>query len=280
MNFTKMHGTGNDYIYFNLFEEKIDNPSELAVKLSDRHFGIGGDGIVLIGPSEEGDFSMRMFNADGSEAPMCGNASRCVAKYLYDRRMTDKKEIALSTRSGIKYLQLTVDPATDTVTTVRVNIGPASADASLIPVNSPLPEIINHPFEIDGKEYRITCISVGNPHAVIFTSGIDEMKIEDIGPKIENHPAFPERVNVEFIEVIDRNTLKMRVWERGSGETLACGTGACASTVAGVINGLCEPKVTVKLRGGDLRIEWDKANNQVYLTGGAEFVFTGQIAPQ
>lgn len=277
MKFTKMQATGNDYIYINLFEEKVENPSGLSVRLSDRHFGIGSDGIVLIGPSDEGDFSMRMFNADGSEAPMCGNASRCVAKYLYDKRLTDRQEIALSTRSGIKYLQLTVDPETDTVKIVRVNIGPASADASLIPVNSPLPELIDHPFEIDGREYRVTCISVGNPHAVIFTNDIDRLKLEEIGPKMENHPAFPERINVEFIEIIDRHTLKMRVWERGSGETFACGTGACASVVAGVINGLCEPIVTVRLRGGNLDIEWDQNRNQVYLTGDAHFVFEGTV---
>lgn len=277
MKFEKMHGTGNDYIYFNLFEENINNPEELSRKLSDRHFGVGGDGIVLIGPSEEGDFSMRMFNADGSEAEMCGNASRCVAKYLYERGLTKEKEIALSTKSGIKYLQLTVDPGTDTVERVRVNMGKAVLNADAIPVQFTLPEVIDQPFEIDGREYRITCVSMGNPHAVIFTEGIDELKIEEVGPKIEHHSAFPQRTNVEFIEVIDRNTLKMRVWERGSGETLACGTGACASLVAGVLNDVCDPKVTIQLRGGALEIEWDEPNNQVYLTGDAHFVFKGEI---
>lgn len=277
MKFTKMQGTGNDYIYFNLFEEQISDPSSLAIQLSDRHFGIGGDGIVLIGPSDTGDFSMRMFNADGSEAQMCGNASRCVGKYLYDKGMTHKKEIVLSTKSGIKHLQLHIDPETDTVKTVRVNMGSATTACDQIPVVSTLSEVIDQPLSIDGNPYRITCVSMGNPHAVIFTTGIDGMKIEEIGPKIENHPMFPERTNVEFIEIIDRNTLKMRVWERGSGETLACGTGACAATVAGVINNRCNNNVTVRLKGGDLQIEWDQSNNQVYLTGDAHFVFEGEI---
>lgn len=277
MKFEKMHGAGNDYIYFNLFEEKIENPEALAIKLSDRHFGIGGDGIVLIGPSEEGDFSMRMFNADGSEAQMCGNASRCVGKYIYDRRLSDKKEIALSTKSGIKYLQLDVDAKTDAVKTVRVNMGQANTSAVDIPVKSQQKEVINRPLEIDGKTYHITCVSMGNPHAVVFVNDIDKLDLEKLGPKFENHPLFPERINTEFIEIIDRETLKMRVWERGSGETLACGTGACAATVAGVRNNVCASRVTVKLRGGDLQIEWDKTDNHVYLTGGAEFVFAGEI---
>jgi len=277
MKFEKMQGTGNDYIYFNLFEERIDDPSTLSIKLSDRHFGVGGDGIVLIGPSDEGDFSMRMFNADGSEAEMCGNASRCVAKYLYERGLTKKREIALDTKAGIKYLQLFIDPQTDTVQRVRVNMGEATVSSQSIPVVSELSEVIDQPLTIDGKELRITCVSMGNPHAVIFTSGIDNLKLDEIGPKIENHPMFPQRTNVEFIEVVDRNTFKMRVWERGSGETLACGTGACASVVAGVLNNRCDTRVTVKLKGGDLDIEWDKTNNQVYLTGDAHFVFKGEI---
>jgi diaminopimelate epimerase len=277
MKFEKMQGTGNDYIYFNLFEERIDDPSTLSIKLSDRHFGVGGDGIVLIGPSDEGDFSMRMFNADGSEAEMCGNASRCVAKYLYERGLTKKREIALDTKAGIKYLQLFIDPQTDTVQRVRVNMGEATVSSQSIPVVSELPEVIDQPLTIDGKEFRITCVSMGNPHAVIFTSDIDNLKLDEIGPKIENHPMFPQRTNVEFIEVVDRNTFKMRVWERGSGETLACGTGACASVVAGVLNNRCDTRVTVKLKGGDLDIEWDKTNNQVYLTGDAHFVFKGEI---
>jgi len=277
MKFEKMQGTGNDYIYFNLFEEKIDNPSDLSIKLSDRHFGVGGDGIVLIGPSTEGDFSMRMFNADGSEAEMCGNASRCVAKYLYERGLTKKREIALDTKAGIKYLQLFIDPQTDTVQRVRVNMGKAALSSQSIPVISELPEVIDQPLTIAGKEFRITCVSMGNPHTVIFMSGIDKLKIDEIGPKIENHPMFPQRTNVEFIEVVDRNTFKMRVWERGSGETLACGTGACASVVAGVINDYCDTRVTVQLKGGDLEIEWDKIHNQVYLTGDTHFVFKGEI---
>lgn len=277
MKFEKMHGAGNDYIYFNLFEEKIEDPEALAITLSDRHFGIGGDGIVLIGPSDEGDFSMRMFNADGSEAQMCGNASRCVGKYIYDRRLSDKKEIALSTQSGVKYLQLDVDTKTDTVKTVRVNMGQANTNAADIPVKSEQKEVINQPLEIDGKTYHITCVSMGNPHAVVFINDIDELDLEKLGPKFENHSLFPERINTEFIEIIDKQTLKMRVWERGSGETLACGTGACAATVAGVLNDVCASRVTIKLRGGDLQIEWDRTDNQVYLTGAAEFVFAGEI---
>ncbi|WP_436415516.1 diaminopimelate epimerase [Petrimonas sp.] len=277
MKFTKMHGIGNDYIYINLFDEKVDNPEELSRRLSDRHFGVGSDGLVLIGPSETGDFSMRMFNVDGSEAQMCGNAARCVGKFVYDKGLTTKKEIALETRSGIKMVELTVNPDTDKVESVRINMGPAILSAEAIPVQFPLSEIIDYPLSIDGSEYRITCVSMGNPHAVVFTTNIDALNIEDIGPKIETHPAFPERTNVEFIEIIDRHTLKMRVWERGSGETLACGTGACASVVAGVLNGLCEPQATVLLKGGNLEIEWNRAENNVYLTGAAEFVFEGSV---
>ncbi|MFY9514975.1 MAG: diaminopimelate epimerase, partial [Dysgonamonadaceae bacterium] len=204
-------------------------------------------------------------------------ASRCVAKYLYERGLTKKREIALDTKAGIKYLQLFIDPQTDTVERVRVNMGKAAFSSQSIPVISELSEVIDQPLTIDEKTYRITCVSMGNPHAVIFMSGSDALKLDEIGPKIENHPMFPQRTNVEFIEVIDRHTLKMRVWERGSGETLACGTGACASVVAGVINDYCDTRVTVQLKGGDLEIEWDKIHNQVYLTGDAHFVFKGEI---
>ncbi|MDO5523158.1 MAG: diaminopimelate epimerase [Bacteroidia bacterium] len=277
MRFTKMHGTGNDYIYVNLFEEKVENPEEVARKWSDRHFGVGSDGLVLIGPSERGDFSMRMFNADGSEAGMCGNASRCVGKYVYDKGLTRKTEVALETKSGMKILHLFVNPQTDKVERVRVNMGKPILDAGSIPVNLPFSEIINHPFCVDDKEHRITCVSMGNPHTVIFMDGVDRLNIEQIGPTIETHPAFPKRTNVEFIEVIDRKTLKMRVWELGSGETLACGTGACATVVAGVLNGLCEPVSAVHTRGGVLEIEWNRSENNVYLTGAAEFVFEGSV---
>ncbi|MDR1743424.1 MAG: diaminopimelate epimerase [Dysgonamonadaceae bacterium] len=278
MKFTKMQGAGNDYIYFNLFEEPVENPEAVSVVLSDRHFGVGGDGIVLIGKSDVADFSMRMFNADGSEAGMCGNASRCVGKFVHDKGLTSKTEISLETKSGIKYLQLFKDDPHGPVTSVRVDMGPAVLDAGQIPViYNGLPSVINQPVTVDGHEYRITCVSMGNPHAVVFTKDIDDLKIEEIGPKFENHPVFPDRTNTEFIEIIDPKTLKMRVWERGSGETLACGTGACAAAVAGVLNGLSETKVTVKLRGGDLDIEWKQQENRVYLTGPAEFVFEGEI---
>ena len=278
MRFEKMHAAGNDYIYVNLFEEKVENPADLSRRLSDRHFGVGGDGLVLIGPSTEGDFSMQMFNADGSEGLMCGNAARCVGKYLYERGLTTRTEIALQTKSGIKYLFLTVNPATDTVERVRVNMGKAAFAASdLLRSQVTLPEMVDYPVQVDGREYRITFVSMGNPHAVIFMQDVDSLEIEKIGPKIEHHDLFPERTNVEFIEVTDRTQLKMRVWERGSGETLACGSGACASVVAGVITNRCDPKATVQVRGGMLHVEWDRDNNQVFLTGDAHFVFKGEV---
>lgn len=278
MKFEKMHAAGNDYIYVNLFEENVDNPFELSLKLSDRHFGVGGDGLVLIGPSVEADFSMRMFNADGSEGLMCGNAARCVGKYLYERCFTQKKEVALETISGIKYLSLFVNTDSNTVDLVRVNMGKPiiAADGSSL-FHTTLPEMINYPVHIDEREYNITFVSMGNPHAVIFRQGIDSMKIEQVGPKIENHNLFPERTNVEFVEVINRQQIKMRVWERGSGETLACGTGACASVVASVLTNQCDSKATVQLKGGKLQVEWDTDANLVYLTGDAHFVFKGEI---
>ncbi|MBK5195565.1 MAG: diaminopimelate epimerase [Proteiniphilum sp.] len=278
MKFEKMQAAGNDYIYVNLFEEKIENPEELSRKLSDRHFGVGSDGLILIGPSEVGDYSMRMFNADGSEGEMCGNAARCVGKYLFERGLTNKREINLSTKSGIKQLSLTVDPATNLVERIRVNMGRAILSAKeSIHFQTTLPEMNNYPVEIEGINYEITFVSMGNPHAVIFMQDIDSLEIEKTGPKIEYHPLFPERTNTEFIEIIDRENLKMRVWERGSGETLACGTGACASVVAGAVTNRTEPKATVRLKGGILEIEWDRNNNQVYLTGDAHFVFKGEV---
>jgi len=278
MRFEKMHAAGNDYIYVNLFEETVENPEELSRRLSDRHYGVGGDGLVLIGPSEEGDFSMQMFNADGSEGLMCGNAARCVGKYLYERGLTTRKEIALHTKSGIKYLTLTVDPATGKVERIRVNMGKAAFAASdLLRSQVSLPEMVNYPVQIDEQKYRITFVSMGNPHAVIFMNDIDSLEIEKIGPKIEHLNLFPERTNVEFIEVIDAAHLKMRVWERGSGETLACGSGACAAVVAGVITGRSKPKASVKLKGGTLEVAWDRSVNQVFLTGDAHFVFKGEI---
>lgn len=278
MQFEKMQAAGNDYIYVNLFEEQVEDPEVLSRQISDRHFGIGSDGLVLIGPDTEGDFSMKMYNADGSEGAMCGNAARCVGKYLYERGLTTKKEIALNTKSGIKYLSLMINPQSNEVERVRVNMGEAvfsDSDASYPLVS--IPGMVNYPLQVDGHEYPITFVSMGNPHVVIFMDGIDELEIEKIGPQIEHNPLFPQRTNVEFVEVTDRSHLKMRVWERGSGETLACGSGACASLVAGVFTGRCDPKASIQLKGGTLEVEWEKDNNQVFLTGDARFVFRGEI---
>ncbi|SFU49296.1 diaminopimelate epimerase [Clostridium sp. DSM 8431] len=276
MEFTKMHGIGNDYIYFNCMNEEIENPEELSLKLSDRHFGVGGDGIVLILPSDKADFRMRMFNADGSEGKMCGNASRCIGKYVYEKELTDKTEVTLETLAGIKTLNLTVEDGK--VTEVEVNMGMAITDPKEIPVSIDKDIVVKEKIDMCGKEYEITCVSMGNPHCIVYMDNIDDLEIEKIGPKFENHKLFPERINTEFVEVIDKNTLKMRVWERGSGETLACGTGACAVTVASVLNNYCnkDEEVTVKLLGGDLKIKY-LSNGLVYMTGPAEFVFEGRI---
>ena len=262
MEFTKMQGCGNDYVYVNGFENKIDNPNKLSEIVSDRHFGIGSDGLIVINPSEKADFKMSMYNADGSEGKMCGNGIRCVAKYVYDNKMTDKTTITVETLSGIKTLELNVK--NDKVETVKVNMG----TPILLPKDVPV---------VSDKDYRITCVSMGNPHAITFIENTDDLEIETIGPKFENNPIFPDRVNTEFIQVLDRNTVKMRVWERGSGETFACGTGACATVVACVLNGLTDDKVTVKLLGGDLFIEYNREENTVYMTGPAKVSFTGKI---
>ncbi len=278
MKFEKMHAAGNDYIYVNLFKEQVDDAAALSQKLSDRHFGVGGDGLVLIGPSDQGDFSMRMFNADGSEGLMCGNAARCVGKYLYERGLTTEREIALQTLSGIKLLQLTVDGATNRVMQVRVDMGPAMMDGTLTePPQSLLPGMVDHLVETKDGVYPVTFVSMGNPHAVIFTDGIDRLNLAHIGPSLEHHPLFPQRTNVEFVEVINPKELRMRVWERGSGETLACGTGACAVLVAAVLTGRADPKALLHLRGGDLLVEWDRGQNRVFLTGDAHFVFKGEV---
>lgn len=278
MNFDKMHAAGNDYIYINLFRERVGDPAALSRRLSDRHFGVGGDGVVLIGPSEVGDFSMRMFNADGSEGLMCGNAARCVGKYLYERGLTDKREIALQTPSGIKQLLLTVAEADNRVIQVRVDMGPAITDGSQMqPPQSLLSEIIEFPLRTAGAGYSVTFVSMGNPHVVIFTKEIDKLDLPLIGPGIEHHQLFPQRTNVEFVEVISRSELRMRVWERGSGETLACGSGACAVLAAAVLTGRADPAALVHLRGGDLMVEWDREQNRVFLTGDAHFVFKGEV---
>ncbi len=276
MKFTKMHGIGNDYIYFNCFEETVENPEELSIRLSDRHFGVGGDGIVLIMPSEVADFRMRMFNADGSEGKMCGNATRCIGKYVYDKGLTDKTRITLETLSGIKILDL--DVRDGEVNKVTVDMGKANFKADEIPVVSGTPEVVEKELTAGDRTDKITCVSMGNPHCVIFTEGIDSLELEKIGPGYENHPMFPERINTEFVEFVDPHTLRMRVWERGSGETLACGTGACATVSAAVKTGRCpaEEFVTVKLIGGDLEIMY-KNDGTVIMKGPAAFSFEGEI---
>ena len=275
MKFTKMHGIGNDYVYVNCFKETVEHPSEMAIKVSARHFGIGSDGLILIKPSEVADGKMEMYNADGSQGAMCGNGIRCVAKYMYDYGITDKTSISVETKSGIKYLDLTIKDGK--VDTVKVNMGTPILKAVDIPVRSEKEQVIDEPVMVDGKEWKITCVSMGNPHAITYIDDVKNLEIEKIGPKFENHEIFPDRVNTEFVRVIDRNTLEMRVWERGSGETLACGTGACAVAVSSILNGLTEEEVTVKLLGGDLKIFWDRTENKVYMTGSATTVFDGEI---
>ncbi len=280
MKFTKMEGLGNDYVYINCFEEKVENPSELSVKVSDRHFGIGSDGLILIKPSEKADFTMEMYNADGSQSEMCGNGIRCVGKYVYDYGLTDKEDITVETLAGIKYLKLFVKNGK--VDKVTVNMGAPILEPDKVPVLvSSLPEgtdkVVDYPLMIDGKEYRTTCVSMGNPHSVVFVDDTDTFPLEKIGPLFENNAFFPRRVNAEFVQIVSRNYARMRVWERGSGETLACGTGTCASVVAAILNGLTEDEVTVKLLGGELIIRWDREENIVYMTGPAKVVFDGVI---
>ena len=275
MKFTKMQGLGNDYVYVNCLKEKIADPPELARKISDRHFGVGSDGLIMINPSDKADFEMEMYNADGSRAEMCGNGIRCVAKYVYDYGLTDKTYISVETLAGIKYLDLTVEDGK--VRLVKVDMGQPILEPEKIPVASKGSRVVDEPLLVDGKEYRMTCVSMGNPHAVIFVDeDVKNLPLEKMGPSFENHTCFPKRVNTEFVRVIDRHTAEMRVWERGSGETLACGTGTCAVAVACVLNGLTEDAITVHLLGGDLYIEWDREKNTVYMTGPAEAVFDGE----
>ena len=283
MRFTKMEGLGNDYVYVNCFKEKIDNPSELSIKVSDRHFGIGSDGLILIKPSEVADFKMDMYNADGSQSEMCGNGIRCVGKYVYDYGLTDKEDVAIETLAGIKYLHFTIDRknANDRgiVSKVRVNMGSPILTPSEVPVklDASLEMIKDYPVEIGGRNYNITCVSMGNPHCITFVDDVKNFPLETIGPLFESNEIFPRRVNAEFVEIIDRKNAKMRVWERGSGETLACGTGTCATVVASILNGLTENFVTVELLGGKLEIEWNREENVVYMTGAATIVFDGEI---
>jgi diaminopimelate epimerase len=275
MKFTKMHGCGNDYIYVNCFEEKVEHPSELSKKVSDRHFGIGSDGLILICPSKIADFKMRMFNADGSEGKMCGNGIRCVAKYVYDFGMTKKTEITVETLSGVKTLKLYV--ANGKVTEVQVNMGRPITEPLKIPVLYSGERMINQPVNVNGTRYEITAISMGNPHAVVFVDDVKPLNLEKIGPDFEHLNIFPDRVNTEFVHVIDRHTIDMRVWERGSGETLACGTGTCASVVACVLNNFTEDEVLVHLLGGDLKIKYDREKDTIFMTGPAAVICSGEI---
>ncbi len=287
MKFTKMQGCGNDYVYVNCLEETISDPEQLAREVSDRHYGMGSDGLILICPSKVADFEMVMYNADGSRSEMCGNGIRCVGKYVYDYGLTDKTSVSIETLAGIKYLDLTVENGV--VRQVRVNMGAPIFEPELVPCKiagewTDLPTetegqtqaVIAKPLIVDGKEYAVTCISMGNPHCVIFMEeDVRTLDLEKIGPAFENHEVFPKRVNTEFVNVIDEAHLRMRVWERGSGETLACGTGTCATAVAAMLNGHTQYAVDVELLGGNLLIEWDRETNQVYMTGPAEVVYDG-----
>ena len=275
IKFTKMQGAGNDYVYVNCFKEIIEHPELLAIKISDRHKSIGSDGLVLIMPSKTCDFRMRMFNSDGSESPMCGNASRCVGKYVYDNGLTTKTQISLETGAGVKYLQLFTDNGK--VKSVCVDMGEPRLKSSEIPVDLPEEQVLNYTVDFVPEQYAITCVSMGNPHTVIFTKDIDSLPLEKEGKKIECFRLFPERTNVEFVEIISPNEANVRVWERGTGETQACGTGACAVLVAGVLTGQLERKATIKLPGGDLKIEWSEKDNHIYMTGDAVTVFKGEI---
>lgn len=275
MKFTKMQGLGNDYVYVNCFKETIENLPEMAKKVSNRNFGIGSDGLIMINPSDVADFEMEMYNADGSRSEMCGNGIRCVGKYVYDYGLTEKEHISVETLAGIKYLDLTVEDGK--VKLVKVDMGSPELVPANIPIVADGDRVIDEPINVNGTEYRMTGVSMGNPHAVVYVEDVKGLDIETIGPAFENHERFPNRVNTEFVKVLDRNTVEMRVWERGSGETMACGTGACAVAVACILNGLTEDKVTVKLLGGDLQIEWDKEADKVYMTGPAEVSFDGEI---
>ncbi|MBD5475233.1 MAG: diaminopimelate epimerase [Lachnospiraceae bacterium] len=296
MKFTKMHGCGNDYIYVNGFTEKItqEEKPELVQRLGDRHFGIGGDGVIFINPSDGADFEMEMYNADGSRAEMCGNGIRCVAKFVYDKGLTDKTDISVISCGKIKYLQLFLKEGK--VDSVRVNMGAPELRPEYIPVTVETGEkssgdgavidehvtgqgrksMIDEPITVQGKEYKMTCVSMGNPHAVVFMDNVADLEIEKIGPHFENHERFPNRINTEFVKVLDRKTVQMRVWERGTGETLACGTGCCATVVACILNGLTDDTVTVKLLGGEIEITWDREADLVYMTGPAAVVFEGE----
>ena len=276
MKFTKMHGLGNDYVYVNCMEEKIENPAEVARKVSDRHFGIGSDGLILILPSDVADFRMDMYNADGSQAEMCGNGIRCVGKYVYDYGLTETESISVETLAGIKYLDFSIENGK--VALVTVDMGEPILKAEDIPVLCEKDQVIEEPIFAAGQEWKMTCVSMGNPHCVIFIdTPVKDFPLEKVGPLFESHERFPKRVNTEFIELIDKKTVNMRVWERGSGETMACGTGACASAVAAILCGYTEEEITLHLLGGDLRVRWDRDKNRVFMTGPAQVVFDGEL---
>lgn len=274
MKFTKMHGCGNDYVYVNGFTEKVSDKPKAVVALSDRHFGIGSDGVIFINPSQQADFEMEMYNADGTRAEMCGNGIRCVGKYVYDHGMTDKTSITVESFGKVKYLDLTVENGK--VIKVKVNMGKPELTAKDVPVVSVHEQVIDEEIIVKEKSYRMTCVSMGNPHAVVFMDDVEHLAIEEIGPYFENHERFPNRTNTEFVQVIDDSHVKMRVWERGTGETLACGTGCCATAVACVLNRLTGTHVTVQVLGGEIEIYWDQKENLVYMTGPAVTVFEGE----
>ena len=274
MKFTKMHGCGNDYVYVNGFTEKVADKPKAVVALSDRHFGIGSDGVIFINPSQQADFEMEMYNADGTRAELCGNGIRCVGKYVYDHGMTDKTSITVESFGKVKYLDLTVENGK--VVKVKVNMGKPELTAKDVPVVSVHEQVIDEEIIVKEKSYRMTCVSMGNPHAVVFMDDVEHLAIEEIGPYFENHERFPNRTNTEFVQVIDDSHVKMRVWERGTGETLACGTGCCATAVACVLNRLTGAHVTVQVLGGEIEIYWDQKENLVYMTGPAVTVFEGE----
>ena len=273
MRFTKMQGIGNDYIYINCFEEQVKDPAALSVRLSDRHFGIGGDGIILIKPSENGDAEMDLYNADGSRAKMCGNGIRCVGKYVYERGIAKKDVLKIDTQSGVKTLYLDVENGH--VRSIRVNMGQPGLTPQSIPTT--LPGVENQTITAAGQDWMATCVSMGNPHCVIFVDDVENFPLETVGPQLENHPVFPERANIGFVRICGENEAEMRVWERGSGETWACGTGACAAAVACILTGRTGRRVLVHLRGGDLEIFWNEQTNEVEMIGPAEFVFDGEV---
>jgi len=277
MKFTKMHGCGNDYIYIDGAREQIpaEKKPEIVRFLSDRHFGVGGDGVIFINPSTEADFEMEMYNADGSRAEMCGNGIRCVAKYVYDRHLTDRERFSVISAGQVKRIELEVRE--NKAVLAKVNMGSPVLTAAEIPVIASGERVIDEEIVAGGRAYRMTCVSMGNPHAVVFVEDVQHFPVETVGPLFENHERFPKRINTEFVRVIDRGHVEMRVWERGTGETLACGTGCCATVTACVLNGLTDRRVTVHVLGGDITVEWKEEENTIYMTGPAVTVFDGEI---